>query len=646
MVMNAVRTFITMHRAQLLPITLITILAAYLRLYDLDRIGLGNLYYASTVYSMGLSLSNFIFASYDPLGTFMVDKPPVGLWVQVFFSKIIGFNGLAMILPMAIASTLAVPLIYLASKNSFDNKTSLTAALMLAVFPGSIAIARDSTMDSMLMLVQVISILVLQLAVTRRSFQLLIVWSLIMGIAFNVKFLQAFIVLPASFTYFVICWDESFIRRLIKWSTAIIVLILVSASWAWMIHIVPADDRPRVINDPSESIIGLIFNYNGINRTLPQEVIVFQSSGANAVAHLWGVNNMGPGRILGSPNGLLLGTMTILAIVGICSLWFLNRNALRGPPIIWFVWCITGLVIFTFGNRSPVHYFESFSPAVAVLASYGLWGLMKYQPVDQFISYSGQRYRGVLESTSDSIEWWGTMAQSMLRKLPLILVIVFCIISSTQFPPFSRYVFIACGITFLGTLSLMAVSYWSLPIKTHKIASVITMSGLMLMIVIPSIWITHAAPRGDSVVTMPNPLEYARVDGMRPQGPWVPGQYAMEYALENVDTEYVLAVDGFQRAAELISKFQQPVLPFWNQWIRKPVYDVEGMTEIVANGKARFFLVNRRTFNTLPTEYRNLLYKNCTNAAITEFFLNDNPVLLNALVGDSVLWDCESLGLQ
>ena len=146
--MNAVRSFITRHRAQLLPITLITIFAAYLRLYDLDRIGLGNLYYASTVYSMGLSLSNFIFASYDPLGTFMVDKPPVGLWVQVLFSKIIGFNGLAMILPMAIASTLAVPLIYLASKNSFDNKTSLTAALMLAVFPGSVAIARDSTMDS------------------------------------------------------------------------------------------------------------------------------------------------------------------------------------------------------------------------------------------------------------------------------------------------------------------------------------------------------------------------------------------------------------------------------------------------------------------------------------------------------------------
>ena len=84
---------------------LIVLIASFLRLYDLDRSGLGNLFYASTVYSMGQSLSNFFFAAYDPMGTFIVDKPPLGFWVQTILSKVIGFNGLAMILPMSLASS-------------------------------------------------------------------------------------------------------------------------------------------------------------------------------------------------------------------------------------------------------------------------------------------------------------------------------------------------------------------------------------------------------------------------------------------------------------------------------------------------------------------------------------------------------------
>ena len=130
----------------------ITALAAVLRLHDLGRAGLGNLFYASTVYSMGLSLSNFLYAAYDPLGTFIVDKPPVALWLQVIFSKLIGFSGLAMILPMALASTAAVPLLYVTSKRAFGTGIGLLAAMIFAVLPVSVSTARDSSMDSMLML--------------------------------------------------------------------------------------------------------------------------------------------------------------------------------------------------------------------------------------------------------------------------------------------------------------------------------------------------------------------------------------------------------------------------------------------------------------------------------------------------------------
>ena len=331
----------------------ITALAAVLRLYDLDRAGLGNLYYASTVYSMGLSLHNFLYATLDPLGTFIVDKPPVAPWIQVIFSKFIGFNGVALILPMAIASTAAVPLLYFASKPAFGRGVGLLAAMIFATLPVSVATARDSSMDAMLMLFLLVSVVILQRAVESYSFRSLLAWAVLMGIAFNVKYFQAFIVLPASILYVLMFWRESLRSVSMKLASAGIVMLVVSISWALAVDIIPSDSRPRVINDPDESAIGLILKYNGVNRAVPnQDVIVFLPTGKTTKqqgtkyrpsAALWGTGNIGLGRLLGGSNGPLLGVTSMLAIYGIIALAF--RNSLKGPPLLWFTWGLTGLIL-------------------------------------------------------------------------------------------------------------------------------------------------------------------------------------------------------------------------------------------------------------------------------------------------------------
>lgn len=627
----------------------ITALAAVLRLYDLERAGLGNLFYASTVYSMGLSVSNFLYAAYDPLGTFIVDKPPVALWFQVIFSKLIGFSGLAMILPMALASTAAVPLLYVTSKRAFGTGIGLLAAVIFAVLPVSVATARDSSMDPMLMLFLLVSVLFLQRAVEKCSLRLLIVWAILMGVAFNVKYFQAFIVLPASAIYILTSWRESLRPALIKWGLAGIVLLIVSLSWALAVDMVPSDSRPRVMNDPDDSVIGLILRYNGLNRALPQDVVVFlppqgtsarQAAGLNQTARLFGTGNRGLGRLLGGSNGPLLGVTAILAIYGLVGLGFMSRKSLRGPPLFWFAWGGTGLIIFILGNRSPVHYFESFSPAIAVLAAFAIVGLVKVNSVQHripILPFEGHTI-DLIVILDDLYELIAPIVTRVAWSMPFLLVIGFGFLTVMDFPALQFPTSIAASTALIGTMGLVLISFVSISRIVHTLLATITIAGLIAIPLVSSTWITLVAPRGDAVVTMPNPLEYAREGGRRPKASWAGGAAAMSYALERSDTEYILAVDSFARSGELIAKFRQPILPVWNLWLRSELYDQESLQSLIENGRVRYFLTRDRTDSYIGLD--SWVWLNCTNVGVYEYAVNEDMTLLNALNGQDILWDC------
>jgi 4-amino-4-deoxy-L-arabinose transferase-like glycosyltransferase len=90
------------HRVTLMAILS---LAAFLNLFQLDREGYGNTYYAAAVKNMLTSWRNFFFATFDA-GFVTVDKPPVGLWIQAATAKVLGFQGWSILLPQALAGVL------------------------------------------------------------------------------------------------------------------------------------------------------------------------------------------------------------------------------------------------------------------------------------------------------------------------------------------------------------------------------------------------------------------------------------------------------------------------------------------------------------------------------------------------------------
>jgi len=91
---------------------IVVALSALLNFIALGSEGYANTYYAAAVKSMSQSWHNFFFVAFDPGGFVSVDKPPLGLWLQVASTKFFGFSGVSLLIPQGIAAVLSVVVLY------------------------------------------------------------------------------------------------------------------------------------------------------------------------------------------------------------------------------------------------------------------------------------------------------------------------------------------------------------------------------------------------------------------------------------------------------------------------------------------------------------------------------------------------------
>ena len=90
----------------------IVVLAAALRLWQLEANGFGTEYYAAGVRSALQGAWLFFYNAFDPAGFISLDKPPVVFWIQTAFAGLLGFSGWAIHLPQALAGTASVAILY------------------------------------------------------------------------------------------------------------------------------------------------------------------------------------------------------------------------------------------------------------------------------------------------------------------------------------------------------------------------------------------------------------------------------------------------------------------------------------------------------------------------------------------------------
>ncbi|ASB63124.1 mannosyltransferase [Bacillus sp. A053] len=249
---------------------LILLTAAFLNMYNIWQDDTANQYYLAAVKSMTQSFHNFFYASFDPSGFVTVDKPPVVLWVQTIFALIFGVHTWSVILPQALAGVGSVFLLYRMIKPTFGVGAARIAALVMALTPIAAAVSRTNNIDSMLVFTLLLGSACLLKAVKQGKLVWLLTAFALIGLAFNMKMMQAFMVLPAFVIFYLIASRVALKKKIGSLILSLVLLTGLSLSWAVAVDSISPSSRPYVGSSQTNSVLELAFGYNGTERLLGQ----------------------------------------------------------------------------------------------------------------------------------------------------------------------------------------------------------------------------------------------------------------------------------------------------------------------------------------------------------------------------------------
>jgi 4-amino-4-deoxy-L-arabinose transferase-like glycosyltransferase len=241
-------------------------LSTVLNTHRLAQNGYANVFYSAGVKSMLGSFHDFLFASFDPGGMITVDKPPLGLWVQVLSAKLFGFSPLSLLLPEALIGTLGVLALFWVMRRPFGTLAALAGALALAVFPSFVASSRDNNLDVFLILLMTLACGLMLRAIQSGRWRSLLGCAVLVGLAFNTKTLAAYMIVPGLALGYLICAPGPLLRRLGKLLVAGALMGAVSFAWIAYVEATPASQRPYVGGSTDNTELGLTFDYNGFGR--------------------------------------------------------------------------------------------------------------------------------------------------------------------------------------------------------------------------------------------------------------------------------------------------------------------------------------------------------------------------------------------
>lgn len=337
------------------------------------------------------SWHNFFYASYDSGGFVAVDKPPLGLWVQAVSAKVFGFSGLSLLVPEALAGVLSVAVLYRLVARPFGSGAGLMAALTLALTPVAVVTDRNNTIDSLLILTLLLGAWAASRATETGRLRPLLLCALLVGLGFNIKMLQAYLVVPAFALMYLLGAPLRWPRKLGHLALASVILLVVSLAWAVTVDLTPASQRPYVSDSGTNSEMSLILGYNGLGRVTTLLASHLGWLGRLMPLHLSvdlrivpafapGIGDPSISRLLGQALGGQASWLLPLALVGLLVAaahtyrrWPLDR---RGQALVlWAGWLLAAGAFFSFARFFHFYYLIMLAPPVAALAGIGLTAL-------------------------------------------------------------------------------------------------------------------------------------------------------------------------------------------------------------------------------------------------------------------------------
>ena len=358
-----------------LAVVLLTAAGAYL--WDLTASGYANSFYAAAVQAGTRSWKAFFFGSLDASNFITVDKPPASLWVMELSGRLFGFSSFSMLLPEALMGVATAALVYAALRRWFGPGAALLAGAAMATTPVAALMFRFNNPDALLVLLLAAGAYCLTRALERAGTRWLVALGVTIGFGFLVKMGEALLVVPAFGGAYALAAPTSASRRVRQILGAGAAMVVSAGWWVLIVALWPAGSRPMIDGSPTNSILNLILEYNGLGRLV--------GGGSGPAGGGGGANFSGStgslrlfNSLMGGQASWLLPAALIILVGGLLlTLKAPRTDRTRAALVAWGGWLVVSGAVFSF-SQGVIHtyYTVALAPPIAALVGIGaerLW---------------------------------------------------------------------------------------------------------------------------------------------------------------------------------------------------------------------------------------------------------------------------------
>jgi 4-amino-4-deoxy-L-arabinose transferase-like glycosyltransferase len=372
-----------------------------LYLVGLSKSGWANQFYAAAAQAGSKSFKAFLFGSLDQSNFITVDKPPASLWVMDASVKVFGVNSWAILVPQALEGVAAVALLYAAVRRISGPTAGLLAGAVLATTPVAALMFRYDNPDALLVLLMTAAAYATVRATEAARARWLMLAGALLGLAFLTKMMQGLIVVPAFALAYLIAAPTPLRKRVWHTLAAGAALIVAAGWWIALVELWPAGSRPYIGGSTNNSVLELVFGYNGIGRLTGAD-----NNGSVGGTGGGGFSSGTTGlvRLFDSDMGTQISWLLPAALVALAALgWLTARrprtDTLRAGLIVWGGWLLITGIVFSFASGIIHPYYTvALAPAIAALVGLGV--------VELWRARSTEAARWALAALVAVTGWW------------------------------------------------------------------------------------------------------------------------------------------------------------------------------------------------------------------------------------------------
>ncbi|MFF9773134.1 ArnT family glycosyltransferase [Streptomyces sp. NPDC013978] len=403
--------------------------------WNLTASGYANSFYSAAVQAGSQSWKAFFFGSLDSANAITVDKPPASLWPMALSVRLFGLNSFAILFPQVLMAVATAGVLWAAVRRHFDATAGFLTMAVFALTPVAALMFRFNNPDAALALLMAAAVYCTLRAMEKAQTKWLVWAGVAIGLAFLVKTLQAFLILPVLALVYVVFAPASVRKRVGQVLLAGLAMVVSGGWWVAIVELWPASSRPYIGGSQNNSFLELTFGYNGLGRLNGEETGSVGGGGGGGGGGNWGEtgwDRMFSSSIGGQISWLIPAALLLLGAAIWATRKLKRTDTTRAAFLLWGGSLLITMVVFSFMQGIFHEYYTvALAPYIAPLI--GMGAALLWDQRDKFwasialaaaMTATAAWGYVLLNRSSDYLPWlkWVVLVGGLVAALGLVFV--------------------------------------------------------------------------------------------------------------------------------------------------------------------------------------------------------------------------------